>query len=173
MYSFLLLSTPMAFLITPIKTLLWSSRSESGPMPLPPVPGNSQQGFESPAMKEAAATWGPGDWWKLGGGRVWDAIVYDPVDDLLVFGTGTGSPQNEMYRDPSGGDDLFLASIVAVRPETGAYVWHYQTTPGSHARHLQQQGAVVQALEHADDGLLHRGSRGGVASLRQARDSQQ
>jgi quinohemoprotein ethanol dehydrogenase len=95
------------------------------------VPGNPQDGFESPAMKMAAATWGPGDWWKIGGGGgVWDAIVYDPVNDLLYFGTGNGSPQNETYRDPTTGDDLFLASIVAVKPDTGKYVWHYQTTPG-------------------------------------------
>jgi len=25
---------------------------------------------------------------------------------------------------------LFLACIVALRPDTGEYVWHYQTTPG-------------------------------------------
>src|SRR5690606_14799168 len=34
------------------------------------------------------------------------------------------------HRDPSGGDNLFLASIIAVRPDTGEYVWHYQATPG-------------------------------------------
>jgi PQQ-dependent dehydrogenase (methanol/ethanol family) len=95
------------------------------------VPGNPADGFESKAMKKAAATWGQGDWWKIGGGGgVWDAIVYDPVNDLLIFGTGNGSPQNQLYRDPSNGDNLFLASIVAVRPDTGKYVWHYQTTPG-------------------------------------------
>jgi alcohol dehydrogenase (cytochrome c)/quinohemoprotein ethanol dehydrogenase len=95
------------------------------------VPGNPQDGFESAAMKKAAATWGKGDWWKIGGGGgVWDAIVYDPVDDLLLFGTGNGSPQNQLYRDPTRGDNLFLASVVAVKPDTGTYVWHYQTTPG-------------------------------------------
>ena len=34
------------------------------------------------------------------------------------------------YASPEGGDNLFLASIVALRPDTGEYVWHYQTTPG-------------------------------------------
>jgi hypothetical protein len=29
-----------------------------------------------------------------------------------------------------GGDNLFLASIVALNADTGEYVWHYQTTPG-------------------------------------------
>jgi quinohemoprotein ethanol dehydrogenase len=33
-------------------------------------------------------------------------------------------------RSPGGGDNLFLSSIVAVKADTGEYVWHYQTTPG-------------------------------------------
>jgi quinohemoprotein ethanol dehydrogenase len=28
------------------------------------------------------------------------------------------------------GDNLYLSSIVALRADTGQYVWHYQTTPG-------------------------------------------
>ena len=30
----------------------------------------------------------------------------------------------------SQGDNWFLSSIVAVNADTGAYVWHYQATPG-------------------------------------------
>jgi len=94
------------------------------------VPGNPADGFESEAMKKAAATWG-GEWWKLGGGgTVWDAIVYDPTTDLVYFGTGNGTPWNQRMRDPTGGDNLYLASIVAVKADTGEYVWHYQSTPG-------------------------------------------
>ena len=94
------------------------------------IPGNPKDGFENEAMKKAAATWGPSDWWKLGGGgAVWDAIVYDPKTDLLYFGTGNGSPWNDKYRDPTDGDNLYLDSIIAVKPDTGAYVWHYQATP--------------------------------------------
>ncbi len=80
-------------------------------------------------MKKAAATWG-GEWWKLGGGgTVWDAIVYDPVTDLIYFGTGNGSPWNDQYRDKTNGDNLYLASVIAVKAQTGEYVWHYQSTP--------------------------------------------
>ena len=94
------------------------------------VPGDPSKGFENDAMKKAANTWG-GDWWKLGGGgTVWDAIVYDPKTDLLYFGTGNGTPWNQRKRDKTGGDNLYLASIVAVKASTGEYVWHYQTTPG-------------------------------------------
>jgi len=70
------------------------------------VPGDPAKPFENAAMKKAAATWS-GDWWKLGGGgTVWDAIVYDPVTDLVYFGTGNGSPWNDRYRDPTNGDNL-------------------------------------------------------------------
>ncbi len=94
------------------------------------VPGNPKDGHENEAMKKAAATWGDGDWWKLGGGgTVWDAIVYDPVTKLVYFGTGNGTPWNQGARDPSTGDNLFLASIIAVKADTGEYVWHYQSTP--------------------------------------------
>jgi PQQ-dependent dehydrogenase (methanol/ethanol family) len=43
---------------------------------------------------------------------------------------GNGSPWNQQYRSPGGGDNLFLSAIVALKPDTGEYVWHYQSTPG-------------------------------------------
>ncbi len=93
------------------------------------VPGDPAKGFENEAMKKAAGTWS-GDWYKVGGGgTVWDAAVYDPTTDLLYFGTGNGTPWNQAARDPKGGDNLYVASIIAVKPDTGEYVWHYQTTP--------------------------------------------
>jgi alcohol dehydrogenase (cytochrome c)/quinohemoprotein ethanol dehydrogenase len=57
-------------------------------------------------------------------------MAYDPELDLLYVGTGNGSPWNQQIRSPGGGDNLFLSSIVALRADTGDYVWHYQTTPG-------------------------------------------
>jgi alcohol dehydrogenase (cytochrome c)/quinohemoprotein ethanol dehydrogenase len=94
------------------------------------VPGDPAKGFESPALEKAAATW-KGEWWKLGGGgTVWDSFVYDPELDLVYVGTGNGSPWNQEYRSPGGGDNLYLSSILALKADTGEYVWHYQTTPG-------------------------------------------
>ena len=94
------------------------------------VPGNPELGFETPQMELAAATWS-GQWWELGGGgTVWDAIVYDELNDLVIFGTGNGTPWDQRARDPEGGDNLFVASILAVDADTGEYAWHYQTTPG-------------------------------------------
>jgi quinohemoprotein ethanol dehydrogenase len=81
-------------------------------------------------MKKAAATW-PGaiDWSFGGGGNVWEAMSYDPDTNLLYLGVGNASPWNRYLRNPAGGDNLFLASIVALDADTGRYVWHYQTTP--------------------------------------------
>jgi len=93
------------------------------------VPGNPADGFESPALEMAAETWA-GEWWRIGGGgTVWDSMAYDPELDLLYFGVGNGSPWNHNIRSNGQGDNLFLSSIVAVRPDTGEYVWHFQTTP--------------------------------------------
>jgi quinohemoprotein ethanol dehydrogenase len=93
------------------------------------VPGDPAKGFENEVMEKAAATWS-GEWWKLGGGgSVWDATVYDPVTDLLYFGTGNGTPWNQPARDAKRGDNLFVASVIALKPDTGEYVWHYQATP--------------------------------------------
>ncbi|NOU04027.1 MAG: PQQ-dependent dehydrogenase, methanol/ethanol family [Novosphingobium sp.] len=81
-------------------------------------------------LKKAEATW-KGEWWKQGaGGTMWDAMAYDPELDLLYVGVGNGSPWNQYYRSQGEGDNLYLSSIVAIRPKTGEYVWHFQTTPG-------------------------------------------
>jgi quinohemoprotein ethanol dehydrogenase len=94
------------------------------------VPGNPSQPFEAPILAKAARTWS-GQWWKFGGGgATWDAIAYDPELDLLYFGTDNGDPWNAKFRSANRGDNLFLTSIIAVRPETGKYVWHYQLVPG-------------------------------------------
>jgi alcohol dehydrogenase (cytochrome c)/quinohemoprotein ethanol dehydrogenase len=94
------------------------------------VPGDPALGFETPAMAMAAKTWF-GEWWKLGGGgTVWDAVSYDPELNLVYFGVGNGAEWNRAYRSAGQGDNLFLSSIVAVNGDTGAYVWHYQATPG-------------------------------------------
>jgi quinohemoprotein ethanol dehydrogenase len=93
------------------------------------VPGSPAKPFENAILAKAAKTW-TGEWWKYGGGgTVWDSIVYDPELDLLFIGVGNGGPWNPRIRSPRGGDNLFTCSIVALRPETGEYVWHYQENP--------------------------------------------
>lgn len=111
------------------------------------VPGNPADGFESEAMKMAATTW-TGEWWKWGGGgTAWDSMVFDPELNLLYIGVGNGSPWNAKLRSPEGGDNLFLASIVAVNASTGEYVWHYQTTPGETWDYTAVQHIMLADLE--------------------------
>jgi len=97
---------------------------------VPGQPGHPDHAASDTALAKAAKSWS-GDWWKFGGGgNVWDAVGFDPQLDLVYFGTSNAAPWNQKYLSPNGGDTLFTASIVAVNAKTGAYVWHYQTTPG-------------------------------------------
>ena len=108
------------------------------------VPGDPSKPFESDAMKRAASTWA-GEWWKAGGGgTAWDAIVYDPELDQVYFGTGNGSPWYDRIR--SAGDNLYIASIVAVRADTGEQVWAYQTTPGDNWDYDATQPLMLATL---------------------------
>jgi quinohemoprotein ethanol dehydrogenase len=100
------------------------------------VPGDPKKPFENPALKKAAATWS-GDWWKRGGGAtVWDGIAYDPELDLVYVGTGNGAPWPQSLRSGpqtttrENKDNLYVCSILAVRPETAELVWYFQPVPG-------------------------------------------
>ncbi|HXW62637.1 MAG TPA: PQQ-dependent dehydrogenase, methanol/ethanol family [Candidatus Acidoferrales bacterium] len=93
------------------------------------VPGDPSKPFENKAMEAAAKTWS-GEWWKLGGGgNVWDGITYDPEFNMVYIGIGQGGPWVQGFRDPTIKDNLYLCSIVALKADTGEYVWHFQTTP--------------------------------------------
>ncbi|MBK6287114.1 MAG: PQQ-dependent dehydrogenase, methanol/ethanol family [Gammaproteobacteria bacterium] len=114
------------------------------------VPGDPAQPFESAAMAKAAETWKGGEWWKFGGGgTVWDSMAYDPELNLLYIGVGNGSPWNQQIRSPGGGDNLYLSSIVALNPDTGEYVWHYQTTPGETWDYTATQHLILADIEIA------------------------
>ncbi|HEX4913665.1 MAG TPA: PQQ-dependent dehydrogenase, methanol/ethanol family, partial [Vicinamibacterales bacterium] len=94
------------------------------------VPGDPSKPQENKALEKALPTWSGETWWKVGGGgTVWDSIVYDPELNLVYVGTGNGSPWNRDIRSPGGGDNLYLCSILAINPDNGELVWHYQTTP--------------------------------------------
>lgn len=84
---------------------------------------------DSEAMRIAAPTWNGAQAGVSGGGTAWNAFSYDPDLNLIYIGVGNGYPYNQLLRSPGGGDNLFLASIVAVHADTGEYAWHYQVCP--------------------------------------------
>ena len=101
--------------------------------------------------RAANDSWGDG-----GGGTVWDSIVYDGENNSIIFGVGNGSPWNQSVRDPSGGDNLFLSSIVSVDADTGTYRWHFQTTPGDNWDYTATQTIILATLPLGPDGADRR-----------------
>jgi quinohemoprotein ethanol dehydrogenase len=97
---------------------------------VPGRPGTRDGAASDEIMAKVAGTW-TGEWWKHGGGAAaWNAITYDPDFNRIYVGTGNGTPMNWKLRSPGGGDNLFVASVVALDADSGRYLWHYQTTPG-------------------------------------------
>lgn len=85
---------------------------------------------DNPELEDALKTWDPRSRWDMGaGGGPWDAINYDPETGLVLVGTGNGEPYSLEIRSPSGGNNLFVSSIVAIDPKTGRLKWHYQESP--------------------------------------------
>jgi len=95
------------------------------------VPASPKGPFENPELKAAARTWDPHSLWQVGlGGTVWGGMAYDPDLHLLYFGTGNGVVYGREQRSPRGGDNLFLASVLAINTVTGRLAWYYQEVPG-------------------------------------------
>ena len=113
------------------------------------VPGDPSKPFEDESMAMAAKTWDPSAkyWINGGGGAPWDSMTYDPDLNLLYVGTGNGGPWSRNLRSPAGGDNLFLASIVALNPDTGKYVWHYQETPGDNWDYTSSQPMILADIK--------------------------
>jgi alcohol dehydrogenase (cytochrome c) len=76
--------------------------------------------------EKGGETWPPGDHYLRGGGSTWVTGSYDPELDLVYWGIGNAGPW-----DPRGrpGDNLYTASVLAIKPKTGEIAWHYQLVP--------------------------------------------
>jgi quinohemoprotein ethanol dehydrogenase len=95
------------------------------------VPGDPSKPPENEDMRKAAATWDPEGLKMGGGGSVWDAMSYDPDADLFYVGTGNAGPwASDARKQGKDKDNLYAASILAVRPDTGKLVWYFQMVPG-------------------------------------------
>src|SRR3981081_2605722 len=62
-----------------------------------------------------------------GGGMTWMTGTYDPELNLLYW--GTGNPNPVMAGEGRPGDNLYTCSIVAMNPDSGKLVWHFQPSP--------------------------------------------
>ena len=81
------------------------------------IPGPGEPGNES---------W-KGDSWKYGGGSTWLTGSYDVDLDLLYW--GVGNPAADFYGEDREGDNLYTESTIALNPDNGKLVWHYQQIP--------------------------------------------
>jgi len=103
----------------------------------------------------ANASWGDTGGWVTdgGGGTAWDSVVFDKDNNTIIVGVGNGSPWNAKVRDPeSKGDNLFLSSILALDADTGAYKWHFQTTPRDQWDFTATQSIILADLPLGEDG---------------------
>ena len=112
----------------------------------------------------AAKTW-TGEWWKAGGGgTVWDAIAYDPELDLRLHRHRQRlALERRQSAARAAATTCSSSSIVALKPDTGEYVWHYQTTPGEEWDYTATQPMILadlkiggQAAQGADAGAEER-----------------
>jgi alcohol dehydrogenase (cytochrome c) len=88
------------------------------------VPGPGEPGND---------TW-KGDSWKFGGGVAWHIGSYDPALNLLYYGTSNPSPWGGAIRGNDSSNvgqytNLYTTSTLAINPDTGKIVWHFQHTP--------------------------------------------
>jgi PQQ-dependent dehydrogenase (methanol/ethanol family) len=81
------------------------------------IPGPGQPGHE---------TW-PGDSWKTGSGATWLTGSYDAQLNLLYWSVGNPGP--DFDPEKRQGDNLYSCSVLALNPDTGRLVWHYQFSP--------------------------------------------
>jgi len=70
-------------------------------------------------------TWPSGtDHAMRGGAPIWNTPALDPELGLVYFSTGNCAPNHDgSMRE---GDNLFCASMMALKAKTGEYVWHFQ-----------------------------------------------
>ena len=72
-----------------------------------------------------AETWKDKSAARTGAANAWSVIVADPARNLVFVPTSSPSP--DYYGGERLGDNLFANAVVALRADTGARVWHFQT----------------------------------------------
>ena len=83
------------------------------------VPGPGEPGNE---------TWTDDyDAWLTGGGSTWMTGTYDPELNLVYWGVGNPGP--DWDHDYRPGDNLYTSGMIAINPDNGKVVFHFQYTP--------------------------------------------
>ncbi|MBL4907043.1 MAG: PQQ-dependent dehydrogenase, methanol/ethanol family [Sneathiella sp.] len=119
--------------------------------------------YTVPAPGEKGSETWPGDTYKHGGAPTWITGTYDPDLDLVYWGVGNGGPWNAEFRK---GDNLYIGSVLALRPKTGEIVWYYQFSPNDPYDYdgvneniiadVEIDGKVRKVILHADrNGFLY------------------
>lgn len=110
------------------------------------IPGPGEPGNE---------TW-PGDTWRHGGASVWVTGSYDPELNLTYWGTGNGGPWMGSARP---GDNLYVASAIAINPDNGEIEHHFQYVPNETWDYDEVAEHVLVDVERDDgsviEGALH------------------
>ncbi len=82
--------------------------------------------YTIPAPGERGSDTWRGEDWKTGGGATWVTGNYDVETNLVYWGVGNGFPWVGYARP---GDNLYVASTVAIDVSTGTIKGHFQYTP--------------------------------------------
>lgn len=120
------------------------------------TPRKGQPGMDTWPNEEAAIH---------GTGQTWMPGTYDP--ELNLYYLGTGNPNPVLAGTSRKGDDLYTCTIVAINPDTGKLVWHYQVSP--HDVHDWDAAETPVLIDGVIDGkprkLLAQASRNGFYFL--------
>ena len=73
-----------------------------------------------------SASW-PGQAYLHGGGTTWMPGTYDPILNLVFWGTSNPAP--DFNDDVRPGDDLYTDCVLALDADTGKLKWYFQFTP--------------------------------------------
>ena len=114
--------------------------------------------YTIPAEGEPGTETWAGDSYKTGGAPAWTTGAYDPETDILYWTTGNPSP--DWNGDLRAGDNLFSNTLLAVNPNNGERLWHFQFTPHDvwdydgntqiFLTDVQRDGEAVKAIVQAN-----------------------
>lgn len=83
--------------------------------------------FTVPEPGEPGSETWEGEAWQTGGGSTWLTGSFDPELNTLYWTTGNPAP--DWNGDLRPGDNLFTCAVLALNPDTGEMLWHFQYTP--------------------------------------------